>query len=365
MPEPASPYGAPHLLFVPGGGGEGLGESVRAVVLAEAASRRWPGARIGFLTADHHRGLPEGGFERHVVRGKVSRNVGEVNGLLAELSPDVVVFDCRGRGAEISFASRLGARTVYVAAQPQTLRRAFRLTRLRHLDQLWIVQRRFGSDFSELSRSQRLLLALARGPEVHVFDAIFPPVDAARRERVHRELQVGDASYVLFTAGGGGYSEAGRPTSEIFAEAARQVHEKTGRRCVMIMGPLYTGSAPSLPGVTVVESLAPDQMVDLLSGAELVACGGGGLVGQALAHQRVCVVAPAGGPDQPDRIRAYAAQGLLEASPLEAGGITSRVVRLLDDPPRQQAIRARIAGRGFRNGLPEAIQQLERLVACA
>jgi len=88
---------------------------------------------------------------------------------------------------------------------------------------------------------------------------------------------------------------------------------------------------------------------------------GGGIAGQALANRCVCVAAPAGGPDQPERINECAEAGLLVASPLDAGAIASRVQALLADETRRREIRSRIEGCGFRNGVPTALDLLERL----
>ena len=350
---------SPHLLFVPGGGREGVGESIRASVLAEAALERWPGARIGFLTGDRHVGLADEAFERHVVPGRVSRNVAAVNVLLRELAPDVVVFDCRGRGSQIGCAARTGARTVYVAVQPHILRRALRLGRLRWLDQIWIVHRPVDA---ALTRSQRLRLRLARGTEVVFLDTVFPPPDAARLEALRLELPLGDGPYVLFAPGGGGYTCGGRPAAEIFAEAAQRLHRAIGITCVAVMGPLYPHPPPRLDGVTVIDSLPPKAMIDLVSGTHLLVCGGGGLVSQGLANARVCVAAPAGSSDQPERIRALADEGLIEPAPLDAKAIAARAAALLEDEACQEAIRARIARRRLCNGLDAAVDQLARLL---
>lgn len=354
--------GSPHLLFIPGGGRTGLGESVRTLALAHGARERWPEARIGFITDDQHVRLDGDTFERHTVTGTVSRSVEAVNRLLRELKPDLVVFDGRGRGAQISCAFRAGARTVYIAAAEATRRRAFRWSRLRRLDQLWI-RRDFVDPWSDLTLGERARLRVARGPEVHHVQAIHAPPDAGRLAALRDRIGLGGDSYLLFAAGGGGWEHEGRPASDLFAAAAREVKDASGRSCVVVLGPLYTGRLSAVEGVTVVSSLSPPEMIDLVGGAEIVVSGGGGLMGQALGSGRICVAAAVGGSDQPGRIQRGAEAGLVVASPLAADAIAERVLDLLRDAPRREELAKRIDHYGLGNGLPEALDLLQGLLA--
>ncbi|MGI9590665.1 MAG: hypothetical protein ACR2P8_04795 [Myxococcota bacterium] len=353
---------AAHLLFVPGGGRTGLGETIRTLVLAQAARERWPAARVGFLTDEEHVRLPSDDFERHTVTGRVSRNVAAVNRLLGELAPDLVVFDGRGQGAQIACASRAGARTVYLAGVPTMRRRAFRWSRLRSLDQIWI-RRDIVDPRGDLTLGERLRLRLAARPRAHFVQAISPLPDAGRLKELRSRLGLGADSYLLFAPGGGGYEREGRPVPEIFAEAAGRVHEATGLACVVVLGPLYDGPTSGVADVIAVPALSPHEMIDLVSGAQLVACGGGGLMGQALATGRVCVAAPAGGSDQPGRIARCEEAGLLAASPLAADAIAERALALLADDERRAGIGQRIEQSGLRNGLPHALSLMEGLLA--
>jgi hypothetical protein len=348
------------LMFVPGGGTRGAGEYSRSLVLAAAARERWPEARIAFLTSEDHPHFEHDVFERHTIPGKVSRNVAAVNAVLRATMPRVAIFDNRGQTQQIAFAHRLGIRTLYIATQPQFLRRAFRVRRLRHLDQLWIAQRRFGRAEPALRWSERVRLALAGGPAVHFVDSVFPE-PPENSDDLRAKLGLASEPYALFVPGGGGYESGGRPVSEIFAEAAQRVHAAQAIRCVLVMGPLYTRPAPELPGVTVVGALPPKEMIGLISEARITACGGGGISGQVLGQGCICVAAPTGGPDQPERIRLLAEQGLLEPSGLDAQEIAERTVALLSDAPRCRAMRARIDACGFRSGLPAALGHLARL----
>jgi len=352
----------PHLLFLPGGGSEGAGEYARTLIVAEALREHWPKARIGFVTGAQHPRFAFDDFERHTIEGKVSKNVEAVNAVLRETLPDLVIFDNRGQTAQIVCAKRMGIRTVFVCTQPQFVRRAFRLRRLRHLDQLWIVQRRFGPTPSALSWAQKLRLALSGGPEICFLDTIFPETNGAHRRELLLRLGLDGEPFALFVAGGGGYQANGRPVPEIFLEAAKRVSKAHGIRCAAVMGPLFRGGVPELPGLVVLKQVSPRDMVGLLRDAHVVACGGGGMAGQALAQNSVCVVAPAGGPDQPERIRVCATNGLLEPSELAPDAIATGVLGLLEDDARRRGMRSRLEACAFRNGLPAAVTHIERLL---
>jgi hypothetical protein len=352
------------VLFVPGGGRTGIGESARTLILADAARARWPDSRIGFITGEDHARLPGDGFERHTVAGRVSRSVEDVNRWLRELAPDLVVFDGRGQGSQIACASRCGARTVYIAAIPTTRRRVFRWSRLRRLDQIWI-RRDFVDPAADLRFPEKARLLLARHTTAHFVQAICPPSDPVRLEGLRRQLGLGADRYVLFAPGGGGWKLGDRPVSELFAEAAAQVRKSWNGHCVVVLGPLYRGGLREIEGGTVVPALSTHEMAALVGGAEIVATGGGGLMGQALAARRVCVAAPTGGSDQPERVQRCAEAGLLVASPLSPDAIARRVLDLLGDPSRHAALTRNVERSGVGNGLPRAVALLEGLLAAS
>jgi hypothetical protein len=119
----------PHLLLVPRSGPDGIGECVRALVLARAAARRWPGARIEFVTHSRGTWLEGRGFPHHRVEGGASRNAEGMEEVLRRTRPDLAIFDGWGRTTTLALARELGVRTVFIAANDLALRRLFRSRR--------------------------------------------------------------------------------------------------------------------------------------------------------------------------------------------------------------------------------------------
>jgi hypothetical protein len=355
----------PHILFIPRAGPIGMGESIRALVLARAAARRWPGARIELVAPMAGSWLEGRGFPHHLVEGGASRNAAGVEAVLRRAEADLVVFDGWGRPSTLALARSLGGATVFIAANDRAQRRLFGSRRIRHTDEVWIVQSRLGLARPLLTRRQRLRLALRRRPRLRTFEAMFPEPDPARRAALSEKLGLPEAPYALLCAGGGGTEVDGRPVPEIFLEAAGRVHDETGVASIAVLGPLYEGRAEAPPGVIRVASLEPDELIDLLAGAEVVACGGGDLIAQAVANGRACVAADAGGVDQGARVRAYAEAGLIEASVLAPDAIADRVAGLLRDVPRREALRRRAVESGLGNRVREAVDAMAGLLARA
>ena len=64
----------------------------------------------------------------------------EVQDILEQFLPNVVIFDCSGRQSSLREANRLGAKTVFVSNHKGKRRRGFRYSRLRYTDDHWILQ---------------------------------------------------------------------------------------------------------------------------------------------------------------------------------------------------------------------------------
>lgn len=348
-------------MFLPVTGPDGAGEYIRSLTIAQGAQERWPGARIRFVMSRAAPYTADVPFETHVINGTPTEDPSAVDRLFRNDPPDVAVFDNAGRTAQMQEARRLGIRVVYISRRPKLRWKAFRLRWLRSIRQHWIAFPAFIE--GELTPWERTKLRWV-GPQVEVvfLGAVYRESTPEGRRATRRELQLDERPYVLFAPGGGGIKQGqGTKAPQVFAQAAQRVVAATDSSAIVVTGPAFQGETATVPGVKVLRAVSNARMIDLIHDASLVAVNGGTTLTQALAHRRVCVAAAVAN-DQPRRVRRCHELGLLEQSPLEAIPIGDAIVALLQDPERQEAIRRRVEQIGLTNGLPRAVEALNRLV---
>ena len=350
----------PCILFLPVSCATGIGEYVRSLTLAQGIKKRWPQAKVKFVLnrdAPYAKSAP---FDSLLVPGSATHNIEAVNDLIRDEKPDLVLFDNAGRVAQLKCARKVGARTIFISARPHKRRKAFAWRWISRLDQHWITNPAL--NHRSLSFWERMRLRAAGSIEILFLPAVFPESDPTRRDALKNKLGLLHAPYLLFAAGGGGWSVAGKPTAEIFAEAAGLVASETDLSVVTVMGPLHKGHLPSLPGVITVPSVSNQHMIDLIHDARLLALGGGSIVFQAIALRRVCVAAAIGGRDQNRRVHQLAQQGMIEAAEPTPTSLSHAILRLLNDRDRMHAIQARVDDSGVSSGLSMAMDAIERLL---
>lgn len=350
------------MLFVPVSGEKGVGEYFRSLMIADGAQRRWPRARIHFVVNRSAGYADQAPYPTVRVGGSPTYNSPAVSQAIAELKPQVVIFDSAGRVAQLRAARDAGARTVYVSSRPSARRKGFRLRRLRYLDQHWLAWPVFLE--GGLSAWERLKLRLAGSSEIVYLDSVYPPIDAKRAANYLGSLGLTAGEYLLFCAGGGGYLHAGVPAPEIFAEAAAKVCRDARIAGVWVRGPNYSGDGAPGPNVVVLPAVATHEMIDLLSGARIAVINGGSLLLQALALKVPCVAAPVAG-DQHARIARCARHGAVVPAALDARALSLATLALLREPAQLSALQTRVAALGLRNGVEQAVSALERLLGSA
>ena len=353
----------PQILFVPVSSGKGAGEYIRSLLIAKAIKERWPGSKIRFCLSREAPYLDSVPFEVFLTERSATFHVREINDFMRQNPPDIVIFDNSGRRSQLKCAKKLGARTIFLTIGGRLRKRlkAFRLWKMAVVDEHWMVQPSFS--FKPLSFREKLLLKVLNNHQFRRFDVFFSPPDVDRRNQLEKRLGLAGDPYILFAPGGGGHRVDGRYSSEIFAEAASGVADQTGIRCVLVMGPLYPDDIPIFDGVVSLSSLPDYELIDLMSNARLVACGGGDIVSQSLALGRVCVAATTGAKDQSARIRTFSELGLVKMEEADSGSIRDAVVHLLEDEAGSEMIRQRVLDANVENGLPRAIEILESRLA--
>mgnify|MGYP002028823453 CR=1 FL=1 len=335
---------------------------MRSLLIAKAIKERWPGAVIRFCLSREAAYIDSVPFEVFLTDRSATFHVGEINDFMRKHPPDLAIFDNSGRRSQLKCARELGAKTVFISIGGRLRKRlkAFRPSKMACLDEHWMVQPSFS--FKPLSWWERPMLRFVKGHRFRRFDVFFSPPDSDRRTELEKRLGIAGEPYILFAPGGGGFRVGETFSSEIFAEAAARISQETGIRCVVVMGPLYPGDLPEYEGVVVLSSLPEFELIDLMSNARLVVCGGGDIVSQSLALGRVCIAATTGSKDQLDRIRKFSGLGLVQAAETDVESIGGAVISMLEDEACFEKIQRRVLDAKVENGLPKALEAIGELL---
>ena len=349
---------SPRVLFVPVSGPGGAGEYFRSLAVARAVERRWPDAAISFVMSREAPQAAASPYPVHLVPRSPTYETAAVQRILAEVRPDVAIFDSSGRAAQYRRARELGAHTVFVSSRPSTRRKGFGLRRLLTLDQHWIVAPRFLG--GGLGVVERLKLAMAPRCEAVFLDVLHEPVDEPAARALQSQLGVSPGRYVLACPGGGGHAVAGREPWQVYLDASRQIATRSGLPVVAVLGPRATAAADEAPGIRLLDSVPNGVLMGLVRDARIGVVNGGSLLVQAIALGLPCVAAPIS-DDQPARIANSARLGLVRPARLDAAALAAEAATLAVAGERD-ALAARLAGLGVQNGLDVAVAAIGRLL---
>lgn len=354
---PSPPAVSGGFLFVPVSGPGGAGEYFRALSIAHGVRSRWPDAPLRFLlnrAAPYAQHCP---YPTGLLEDSPTRDVRPVLQAIDEQRPDVVVFDSAGRVAQFAAARARGALCVYISSRPKTRWKGFKLSRLRVMDEHWIV----APDFLGLGLTpvERLKLWLYPTVRVRFLPTFFDAPTEAGAAAVRERLGIAERRYALCCPGGAGQFRGKRSGAEVYARAAADLALGTGLPVVLV------GADSAAPGVIGVGSLPNDELMALVGGAEVALVNGGSLLMQCLAQGAAVVAAPIAG-DQQTRIRACARQGLVRAARFDEADLVRVALALVHDRSLRDAQLGRVAALGLKNGVDLALAALdERLTEVA
>jgi hypothetical protein len=347
---------APRLIFLPRCGETGIGEYVRCLILAQALRARHEKAEVHFAVAPTLPRLAGDDFPRVDLPRDAAQGEA-LDAILARLRPHCLVTNNRGRQRELERTRARGTAVVAIFSTDRRSR-ARRLDVLRSVDQLWIVP---GEGRASARLPSRLVRWIAGSPHCEVVETLHPAVDAARAAKRRAQLGLDGQRYALFAPGGGGWQLDGRPAADVFAAAAARV-ARAGTRSVLVAGPLHRGSREPRDGVLTLPEVEPEAMVDLVSGAEIAVCAGGGLLGWVQALGRPCVATPMPCGDQRQRTAACREEGTALVVEGTEEALADGAQLLLRDASRRNALCERLAGAGPRNALARCVDLLEVLL---
>ena len=289
------------FLFIPVSSVKGIGEYMRSLILAKEVKLHWPEAEIKFILNRHAKYVDACPFATEVLDSSPTNHIAEVNSIIEDFQPQVVVFDASGRQAQLAKAKSIGAITVFISQHAKKRRRGMKWGRAKYTDFHFVAQPEFA--ISPLNFFEKLKFKLMGKPVPKCVGIFFNQHTAMQSEAIFQQFDVENEKYIILSAGSGGHKRNDELVADVYYRAAQQITIKTGLKTLMVMGPSYPHDLPVSENVTVISSLENANFIALLAHAKAAVLSGGGALLQALAVQTP-VLACAVSKDQPARIKA-------------------------------------------------------------
>ena len=86
---------APVFLFIPVSSAEGIGEYMRSLIVANQILQHWPNAQISFILSEQAPYFLQCPFDVLTTPKSPTKHTKEVNQIIEQLKPDVVIFDAK------------------------------------------------------------------------------------------------------------------------------------------------------------------------------------------------------------------------------------------------------------------------------
>jgi predicted glycosyltransferase len=310
----------------------GLGHLMRGLNIARAVRELCPGAEVRFFARSASAETMCGDEFPCSVDTSDEWQAGWARAVRI-FAPDVAVFDTL-LPAEAPETARA---TVYVMrrCKPDRQAQIFASPFMDKVDRIIIphTPEEFGHELPRrLSARSRFV-----GPIVR-------PLDPATQARLRARYELAeDEAPVLSTAGGGGFADDAESFFAIVAAThARLLERRPDVRHIVVRGPHFGGTLPSLPGLTVVDH--EPELGNLFALAGLVIAEGGYNTVQELRLARAAAVFLPGErsyDDQEERVRALEAQGAAAVfTSRDPELLAPRIAELAASPERLRAMRA-------------------------
>ena len=342
------------ILFVPVSGPRGAGEYYRCLAIAQALVAQRPEWAVHFALSREAAVEKLDGFRYHMLDKSPTHETTHIVRLLNELRPRVTTFDSTFRTRQLREAKRLGSSVVCLVSRRKKRRKLVTPWKLANIDRIWVSGETDPRNrcFGWLERAA----TLGWSGRMDFVGPVLPPATQTASSGCLDRLP---AEYILVAPGGGGGTVQGRPAVDTFQEAARILAEKEGIPVLFVAGPLFNGLLYEVDGLHAKRSLQPGELIAAMRNAKVCLLGGGSILLQGIAVGRGCVGVPAGGRDQPERIRHLAEQGMiLEPHESSAVAMASAAKALWTDPVKRAAIESRTkAGNA---GVADANDQISR-----
>ena len=317
---------SPKFLFVPVSSAEGVGEYMRSLIIANEVKQRWPDADVQFILSRQAPYASTCPYPVGLLDDTPTKNIKAVNDFVSFFKPDFVIFDASGRRSQLVHANKLGAKVIFISQHKRKRSRGMKLLRARVTDSHWVVQPDFV--IGDISWFDRLKLKAIAKAEPNVIGPIFVNPCAQRQQRLLNQYGLVKGGYILLNAGSGGHKNSDGYVIEEFAQAARKIYQTTNIPCLIVYGPSYPNEIVDIAGVTAVQSLDHEALIDLLDAAKVAVLSGGDTLLQAIALKKISL-AIAVAKDQNYRVKICKDAGFTRCSELDAQKICDNLVTLI------------------------------------
>lgn len=333
---------------------------MRSTIIATHLKNTHPEVNIEFVLNEQASYVKDCKFKTHLVPQSPTRCVEQVNQIISEVQPSVVVFDASGRAKQFQHAHEVGAKVVFISQHIKKRAKGLSLGKVRYTDCHLVAQPEF--TMAPLTLWQKTKLKIFNKVEPKYLGCVYLPVNENAALDVLNEYGLSSKDYVLFSAGSGGHWLEEQWAADEFAKAARVLADKYNKKCVVIYGASYPNSVPdSSTGVINIHAIENSAYIGLLNNAKVAVLSGGGSLLQAISL-KVPNVSVAVAKDQPKRIEACANLGLTLAAKSEIKDFNDKV-ELINHENTQSQLTSAFEKQGLKNGVEIAVHEINQLLS--
>ncbi len=271
------------ILFVPVSAAKGSGEYQRCLLIAnELKLILEDKIDIRFVISCDATYADSVPFMTYKLAASATKMPRELHAIIAELSPNMTVFDCSGRVKSYRFAKKNSSKVALIVSRPKKRKRAFSWRVAPFID--LIVSASHLPKLCELSLSEKITMYMLRSLHVELVNALFQ----APRKLASNVTNILPKKYCFLFLTGGQYIFDNVNVPKLTSEIAHTIANKCEMPCVIINSnikePHTSNNIISLPPQSNAD------FISLLSSAEICVVGTGDVAAQALALNKPSIM---------------------------------------------------------------------------
>ena len=300
---------------------------MRSLIVANALKKRWPDITIHFILNEQVSYIKDCPHLVHTCVGSPTKDVDNVQKIINDVNPDLVIFDASGRGSQFKQAKAIGAKVAFISQHKKKRNRGLKLNRLLHTDIHWVVQP--GYCINKISAWHKAKLFLLNKHAPKNVGPVFEISDTEYQHTLLQHLALTAQGYVVFNAGSGGHKIKGNLASDIYFQAAKAFNRKTAIKCVIIFGSNYPQRLPEDPSseIVCIKTIGNKDFMSLINGAKGCVVSAGDTLLQCIALHKPCVASSVS-PDQPTRLKRCSNKHLVMAAEPSSDNLVKQAVHL-------------------------------------